>query len=93
MKNMYGALAYTSFILNLLYIVSWIYIFHNFNTHELRLRHFNSLMLFPTPITEILLVLFSVLSVIILARTHTVISKIVFIIQLLLLLLLVWQFL
>jgi uncharacterized membrane protein YqjE len=95
MKNSLKYIGYLSFVLNFVFIVTWIRVFSRHDDHNARVKEFDSLL--PGELTayfvSIGLILLTVLSIIVFAKSHYTGNKILLVGQVLFLALLVWGYL
>lgn len=92
-KKFQFLVSYTSLVLNLSYLGLWMYVFNRFDTHEVRVAFFQHFIYLPTPIPSLLLMVLSLFSMVVFARSPRYIDKLPMLIQIGVTLLLIWQFL
>ena len=92
MKKKYPyILSYASLLLNVGYLSLWTYVFEKYNDHSERIDFFKKFI--PFNYIELLMIPLSVYSIIVFARSRSVINKVCLLLQIGITLLLLWQFL
>lgn len=92
MKEKYKyIISYVSLLLNAIYLGIWIYSFKKYEAHEERVVFFEKFI--PFRYLELFLIVLSIFSVIVFARSNSVINKVFLVFQIGFALLYFWQFL
>jgi len=84
-------ISYVSLLLNAIYLGIWIYSFEKYEAHEERVVFFEKFIPFRN--LDFFLLVFSIFSIIVFARSNSVIHKVFLVFQIGFALLFFWQFL
>ena len=83
--------SYVAVLLNLCYLGLWIYAFNKYDRYEDKVSFFKKFI--PFSYFELVLIAFSVFSIIVFSRSKMPINKVLFIVQIGFIILFIWQFL
>lgn len=93
MKQTSSVIAYLSVVFNMVFFGWWFYVSTRYESHEESVGKFEAALPLPEPFTTLLLFLFTIFSLIVLARKPTALPKILAGVQVLFIFIYIWGYL